>query len=133
MSENLDEKGARFAINDHDLLYIDIWGVIHNGVKLYDNAVNVLDHLHDLNKEYILLTNAPRPNKTVKKFLSQMGLNKNHCDKVYTSGEAALKYLEKNLSNSKFFHIGPPKDFDLFSSFKKNKTCLLYTSDAADE
>lgn len=122
MSENLDEKGARFVINDHDLLYIDIWGVIHNGVKLYDNAVNVLDHLHDLNKEYILLTNAPRPNKTVKKFLSQMGLNKNHCDKVYTSGEAALKYLEKNLNNSKFFHIGPPKDFDLFSSFKKNKT-----------
>ena len=50
MSENLDEKGARFVINDHDLLYIDIWGVIHNGVKLYDNAVNVLDHLHDLNK-----------------------------------------------------------------------------------
>ena len=47
MSENLDEKGARFAINDHDLLYIDIWGVIHNGVKLYDNAVNVLDHLHE--------------------------------------------------------------------------------------
>ena len=122
MSENLDEKGAKFVIKDHDLLYIDIWGVIHNGVKLFDHAVNVLDHLHDLNKEYILLTNAPRPNKTVKKFLSQMGLNKNHCDKVYTSGEAALKYLEKNLTNSKFFHIGPPKDFDLFSSFKKNKT-----------
>ena len=122
MSENLDLKGAKFLINDHDLIYIDIWGVVHNGIRLYEGAVNVLDQLFELNKEYILLTNAPRPNRTVKKFLSEIGLNKNHCDKVYTSGEAALKYLEKNLGNLKFFHIGPPKDFDLFSPFKKNKT-----------
>ena len=119
MSENLDLKGVKSLINDHDLIYIDIWGVVHNGIKLYEDAVNVLDNIFQLNKEYILLTNAPRPNKTVKNFLSKMGLNKNHCDKVYTSGEAALKYLEKNLGNLKFFHIGPPKDFDLFLSFKK--------------
>ena len=122
MSENLDLKGAKFLINDHDLIYIDIWGVVHNGVELYEDAVNVLDQLFELNKEYVLLTNAPRPNQTVKKFLRKMGLNKNHRDKVYTSGEAALKYLEKNLGNLKFFHIGPPKDFDLFLSFKNNKT-----------
>ena len=122
MSENLDLKGAKFLIKEHDLIYIDIWGVVHNGIKLYEDAVNVLDHLFQLNKEYILLTNAPRPNRTVKNFLSEMGLGKNHCDKVYTSGEAALKYLKKNLGNLKFFHIGPPKDFDLFLPFKKNKT-----------
>ena len=122
MSENLDLKGVKSLINDHDLFYIDIWGVVHNGIKLYEDAVNVLDNILQLNKEYILLTNAPRPNRTVKNFLSKMGLKKNHCDKVYTSGEAALKYLEKNLGNLKFFHIGPPKDFDLFLSFKKNKT-----------
>ena len=113
MSENLDLIGAKSLIKDHDLIYIDIWGVVHNGIKLYENAVNVLDNLFQLNKEYILLTNAPRPNRTVKNFLSEMGLSKNHCDRVYTSGEAALRYLEKNLGNLKFFHIGPPKDFDL--------------------
>ena len=122
MSENLDLIGAKSLIKDHDLIYIDIWGVVHNGIKLYENAVNVLDNLFQLNKEYILLTNAPRPNRTVKNFLSEMGLSKNHCDRVYTSGEAALRYLEKNLGNLKFFHIGSPKDFDLFLSFKKNKT-----------
>ena len=122
MSENLDLRGAKFLISDHDLIFIDIWGVVHNGIRLYEDAVNVLDQLFELNKEYVLLTNAPRPNQTVKKFLRKMGLNKNHRDKVYTSGEAALKYLEKNLGNLKFFHIGPPKDFDLFLSFKNNKT-----------
>ena len=129
MPENLDLTGAKFLIREHDLIYIDIWGVVHNGIKLYEDAVDVLDHLFQLNKEYILLTNAPRPNRTVKNFLSEMGLSKNHCDKVYTSGEATLKYLEKNLCNLKFFHIGPPKDFDLFLPFKKNKTEDIEKSD----
>ena len=120
MSENLDHIGAGSVIKYHDLIFIDIWGVIHNGIKLYEDAVLVLDKLSSLDKDYILLTNAPRPNTTVKNFLNKMGLPKKHCDKVFTSGEAALRYLKENLSNSKFFHIGPPKDFDLFLSFKDN-------------
>ena len=40
---------------------------------------------------------------------------------VFTSGEAALNYLKKNLSAKKFFHIGPPRDFELFNLFEKNK------------
>ena len=42
-------------------------------------------------------------------------------DRVFTSGEAALNYLRKNLLNKNFFHIGPPRDFDLFKDFKKMK------------
>ena len=41
---------------------------------------------------------------------------------VFTSGEAALNYLKKFYSLEKFFHIGPPKDFDLFYDFKNNKS-----------
>ena len=50
-----------------------------------------------------------------------MGLAKLHCEKVYTSGEAALRFLNEKSKKSKFFHIGPPRDFDLFFSFKENK------------
>ena len=70
----------------------------------------------------MLLTNAPRPNATVKIFLNKMGMNKDMQEKVYTSGEAALNYLRKNLLKEIFYHIGPPRDFDLFSDFKKNQT-----------
>ena len=41
---------------------------------------------------------------------------------VFTSGEAALNYLKKNLLNDNFFHVGPPRDFDLFKDFKKMKS-----------
>ena len=122
MSYNLDNKGISSIINNHDLYYIDIWGVIHNGIKLFKDAEIVLDNLHRLKKEYVLLTNAPRPNNTVISYLKKMGLSNKHCKKVYTSGQAALNFLKKNYYKSKFFHIGPAKDFDLFFSFKQNKT-----------
>jgi len=49
-------------------------------------------------------------------------MNKEIRKKVYSSGEAALNYLRKNSLEEKFYHIGPPRDFDLFLDFKKNKT-----------
>ena len=51
-----------------------------------------------------------------------MGMDKNIREKVYTSGEAALNYLKKNYLNQSFYHVGPPRDFDLFIDFKNKKT-----------
>ncbi len=121
MNINLDIKGFRSIVEDFDLFFIDIWGVIHNGISLYENSLVVLDELQKLNKEYVLLTNAPRPNFTVINFLKNMGLDDKKANKVYTSGEAALESLSSKWKNKNFFHIGPPRDFDLFKLFEKNK------------
>ncbi len=129
MALNLDQKGISFIASNYDLFFIDIWGVIHNGIKLNKHAVETLNNLKKIKKDYVLLTNAPRPNSTVAKFLLNMGLSKEHCEKVYTSGEAALNFLRTVLGNSKFYHIGPPRDFDLFLSYKKNKVENINASD----
>ncbi len=121
MSINLDDKGFKTVAKEYDLFFIDIWGVLHNGISIFNNSLEVLNELEDLKKEYVLLTNAPRPNFVVKRFLENMGLDKNISNKVYTSGEAALEYLTLNYKEKKFFHIGPPRDFDLFKLFEKNK------------
>ena len=71
MTVNLTETGLNKIANNFDLFYIDIWGVIHNGIKLYEEAVNVLSKLDELGKEYILLTNAPIPNSDVINFLKK--------------------------------------------------------------
>ena len=122
MSENLDNNGLRLIAENYDIFYIDLWGVIHNGINLHKNAIEVLEEITKARKQYVLLTNAPRPNKTVKLSLEKMGMNKEIRENVYSSGEAALCYLKKNLLDEKFYHLGPPKDFDLFLDFKKNKT-----------
>jgi len=120
MIKNLDEGGLKTVILDYDLFFIDIWGVVHNGIQLHRQAIDVLEKLEENNKEFVLLTNAPRPNKTVIKFLKKMGLKK-YYQNVFTSGEAALRHLTENLYSQKFYHIGPPRDFDLFSTFKNQK------------
>ncbi len=60
MTINLDKKGFKTVALDYDLFFIDIWGVIHDGIKIFNNSIDVLNKLENLNKEYVLLTNAPR-------------------------------------------------------------------------
>ena len=128
MSKNLDETGLKSIFSDYDLFFIDIWGVIHNGIKLYENAIKVLNELSNNKKKFILLTNAPRPNLTVINTLKKMGLN-DFSDTVFTSGEASKRYLLENFNNKKFFHLGPPRDFDLFKTFEDNKVLNIDDSD----
>ena len=122
MTKNIDIEGLRSIADNYDLFYIDLWGVIHNGIKLHEKAIIVLKELLKKNKDFVLLTNAPRPNKTVKNFLQKMGMDQKLRDNVFTSGEAALNYLKKNFLDKKFYHIGPPRDFDLFNLFEDKKS-----------
>ena len=129
MTKNLDKDGLRSIVDDYQLFYVDLWGVVHNGVFLHQEAIKVLNEITNKKKDYILLTNAPRPNHVVKSFLEKLGMKKEIRDHVFTSGEAALNYLKKNLSAKTFFHIGPPRDFDLFKDFNKNKLESIETCD----
>ena len=122
MTKNLDFNGLQSIADNYDLFYIDLWGVVHDGIKLHEQAIIVLRELLKKNKTFVLLTNAPRPNKTVKNFLQKMGMDQKLRDNVFTSGEAALNYLKKNFLDKKFYHIGPPRDFDLFNLFEDKKS-----------
>ena len=129
MTKNIDSDGLSSIVHNYDLFYIDLWGVVHNGIKLYEGAISTLKELKKNNKDLVLLTNAPRPNETVKNFLEKMGMEEELRNHVFTSGEAALNYLKKSYLSKKFFHIGPPRDFDLFNPFKKNKSSDLAESE----
>ena len=128
MTKNLDHLGLRSVADNYDLFFIDLWGVLHNGIKLYDDSTEVLDNLSKANKSFILLTNAPRPNKNVINFLKKIGLKK-YFENVFTSGEAAYKHLVSELNKQKFFHIGPPRDFDLFKNIEKDNVLNIEDAD----
>ena len=129
MTKNLDKEGLCSIVDNYQLFYVDLWGVVHNGVSLHKEAINVLKEITKKGKEYILLTNAPRPNSVVKNFLKKMGMEEEIIDHVFTSGEASLSYLKKNLINKKFFHVGPPRDIDLFKDFKELKSSQIENSE----
>ena len=129
MAKNLDKEGLSSIADNYQLFYIDLWGVVHNGIKLHDEAIRVLREINKKSKDYVLLTNAPRPNSTVKSFLEKLGMEKEVREHVFSSGQAALNYLKKNLIDKFFFHIGPPRDFDLFNDFKKMKSDKIENSE----
>ena len=117
-------KGLSEIYHKYDVFFIDLWGVVHNGIQLYPGAIKVLENLNRLNKRFVLLSNAPRPSKNVEKFLLSLKMDKIFAKTVFTSGEAALRSLEKNIYGKKFYHLGPERDNDLFKGFEKNKKNL---------
>ena len=68
MTKNLDKDGLSSIVDNYELFYIDLWGVVHNGINLHIEAIKTLKEISKKNKDYILLTNAPRPNSSVKSF-----------------------------------------------------------------
>ena len=129
MTKNLDKEGLSSIADNYQLFYVDLWGVVHNGITLYMEAIKTLKEITKKKKEYILLTNAPRPNYVVKSFLENLGMEKEIRDHVFTSRDAALLYLKKNLSKNFFYHVGPPRDFDLFKDFEKLRSNKIEESE----
>ena len=75
MTKNLDTEVLKSIAQNYDLFFIDLWGVVHNGVTLHPKAIEALVEIDNCKKKYVLLTNAPRPNSTVKKFLKKLGMS----------------------------------------------------------
>tara|TARA_Y100001970_G_C14096389_1_gene782938 strand:- start:30 stop:845 length:816 start_codon:yes stop_codon:yes gene_type:complete len=117
-------KGLREIQSKYNTFFIDLWGVIHNGIQLYPEAIDVLENLNKLNKRFVLISNAPRPSKSVKKYLVNLKMNKIFLKNIFTSGEAALKTLKSNIYGKKFYHLGPKRDEDLIKGIEENKTSL---------
>jgi len=115
-------KGLNQVQSKYDAFFIDLWGVMHNGIKLYPEAINVLENLNKLNKRFVLISNAPRPSKNVESFLLKLKMKKIFSKNIFTSGEAALKSLKKQSFGKFFYHLGPIRDNSLFKGFEKNKT-----------
>ena len=100
-------KGLNQLQGKYDTFFIDLWGVIHNGIQVYPGAIDVLENLNKLNKRFVLMSNAPRPSKNVQDFLLKLNIDKSLIKNVFTSGEAALESLKQNKFGKNFYHLGP--------------------------
>ena len=110
--------------NNYETFVIDLWGVMHNGVKLNPKAIEVIEKLNNESKKIVFLSNAPRPSSKVVNFLIKMKMNRKYLSNVMTSGEAAMYAINKNKFGKKFFHLGPPRDTSVFKKVEDNKTNL---------
>ena len=75
------------------LILCDIWGVVHDGVRLYPGAADRLIQWRDEGRFVVLITNAPRTAEAVEQQLERLGLPCKAWDGIATSGEAGIAAL----------------------------------------
>lgn len=103
----------------YDGFILDLWGVIHDGVNAFPHAVECLDKLRATGKRTLLLSNAPRPNQTVRRLMRSMGIDDHLYGGLLTSGEAVRQALLHPPDwwwaqlGFRVFHLGPDRDLPL--------------------
>jgi HAD superfamily hydrolase (TIGR01459 family) len=108
----LIERFAPLAA-DYDVLFCDVWGVVHNGVAAFADACEALSRFRSGGGTVILLTNAPRPAAAVARILDRFGVPRTAYDAIVSSGDVTRGVVEQKLNES-MFHIGPPRDLPIF-------------------
>jgi HAD superfamily hydrolase (TIGR01459 family) len=82
------------AISDGiDLVIMDLWGCMHDGVTAYPAAIDVLRQLKQRGIPVALVSNAPRRRSVVLPRLEQMGISSDLYAGIYTSGEMIWQHL----------------------------------------
>ena len=139
MQNYLPEELKKFKSisNMYDVYFVDLWGVIHNGINLFENAITVLDELKKQQKNVVLISNAPRSSDTVKQFLKKLKFDLELIDLLVTSGDVTKNYINKNQKKI-FYHLGPVKDNDLFEGINNissdiNETQEIICTGLVDE
>lgn len=99
-----------------DGFILDLWGVVHDGVKPYPGAVDCLARLKAAGKRCVLLSNAPRRAGAAQAAMRAMGIADDLYAGILTSGEAVHMALRDRddpwfaALGTRVFHLGPERD-----------------------
>ena len=99
-------------LGGYDVILCDVWGVVHNGVAAWPDAVGALGRCRAAGATVVLITNAPRPNPAVRAQLARLGVSGDAFDDVVTSGDVTRALIAEG--PRKVFHIGPDMDLSIF-------------------
>lgn len=98
---------------DTRVWFLDIWGVLHNGVRPFAGAVLACQAFREQGGIVILVSNSPRPCDGVKRQLDQIGVSAGAYDAIVTSGDVS-RLLIAAYAGEGVFHLGPARDLPLF-------------------
>jgi len=113
------ERGLSALAGEYDAFIVDLWGVLHDGVRAFPAAVDCLETLHAQGKRIVILSNAPRRAAVVRERNAELGIAARLCDAVVSSGEDAWRHLHGRPDawyralGRHCFHLGPERDFGM--------------------
>jgi HAD superfamily hydrolase (TIGR01459 family) len=99
---------------DYDVLFCDVWGVVHNGVAAFPRACEALGRFRSRGGTAILITNAPRPGAAVARILDRLAVPREAYDAIVSSGDVTRGIVEGR-RGERVFHLGPERDRPIFA------------------
>ena len=111
----------------YDALICDVWGVLHNGVRVSRAANVALAEARRRGLAVCMLTNAPRSPADVARYIDHLGGAPDAWDWIVSSGGATRELMAER-GAAPFHHIGPQRDTSIFDGLAARRTGL----DAAD-
>jgi len=104
---------ARDLLARYPVLFCDVWGVLHDGVREYAAAGDALERYRADGGCVILLSNAPYPAATVAGVLAEKQVRRSAWDAIVSSGDVARRHIAERGYRA-LHHIGPSRGLPLF-------------------
>lgn len=104
-----------------DLCLCDVWGVVHNGVAAYREAVVSLMRMRERGISVVLVTNAPRPREVIIGQLDGFGVPREAWDAVVTSGDVCRSLIQAR-PGEPMYRLGPDRDLPLIAGLDVKET-----------
>lgn len=120
-------KTLNDIVDSYDLLFVDMWGVVYDGVHALTPAIQVLNELHHQNKTMMFVSNNPRPQSVARKTLDQIGVNSNI--PIVTSGDVTRDLIREKHSGHNVFHIGAETNQDILKNMPVTEVSSLHEAD----
>jgi HAD superfamily hydrolase (TIGR01459 family) len=93
-------------LSAYDVLFCDVWGVLHDGHRAFDEACDALRRFRSGGGTVVLVSNAPVPAERVAAMLDARAVPRDAYDHIVASGEIALRHIAEK-GYARIFCIGP--------------------------
>src|SRR5690606_18292046 len=107
MIETLGSIGEGYGV-----ILCDVWGVLHNGMRAFPDAVAALQAARAGGQVVVLVTNSPRPRAGVADQLALLDVPQDCYDAIVSSGDVTRRLIENG--PRRVFHLGPDRDLALY-------------------
>jgi len=119
-------EGLSDLVERYDVILCDVWGVLHNGKRVWETSARALANARDEGLAVVMITNAPRPRGPVLEQLDNFGCPPGVFDALVTSGDVTRRLIGE--LNGPIYHVGPERDFALYEGLD---TTFAYAPDGA--
>lgn len=87
--------GVAALARDYDGFIVDQWGVLHDGTRPYDGAVDCLEQLRRAGKHVVILSNSGRREEGNIRLMAEMGFDRRLYERFVSAGEDAREAIER--------------------------------------